>query len=90
MPRYRITISSRSSEAMVDLVRKHKIRVSDHGARRSDEAGFLVQAVATEKEIERLEGAGYLIRKYEDVDESGRARQQEVGQGNRYKPRGSN
>jgi hypothetical protein len=74
---------------MLDLVRKHKILVSDHGARRSDDAGFLVQAVATEEEIERLEGAGYTIRKFEDVDEYGRARQLEVGKGNRYKPSGS-
>ena len=85
MPRYRITISSRSSEAMLDLVRKHRISVSDHGARRGGEAGYLVHAIATDEEIERLEKAGYAVEKHEDVDATGKARQKEVGQGDRYK-----
>ena len=61
MPRYRITVSSRSGEAMVDLVRKHKILVSDHGARRNEEVGFLVHAIATDEEINRLRVEGYIV-----------------------------
>src|SRR6185295_9716837 len=41
MPRYHIIITSRDAEAMLDLVRVHKINVLDHGQRRMQE-GFLV------------------------------------------------
>jgi hypothetical protein len=85
MPRYRITISSRSGQAMTDLVHKHKIPVLDHGARASKEAGFTVDAIVEEPDIQRLRDAGYTIQQHEDVDETGKARQKEVGQGNRYK-----
>jgi hypothetical protein len=61
MPRYRITISSRSREAIFDLVREHKIAVSDHGARHNEDVGYLVHAVATEDEIELLRAHGYIV-----------------------------
>jgi len=85
MPRYHITISSQSGQAMTDLVRKYKIDVLDHGARHSKEAGFLVHAIVPDSDIERLRDAGYTVKQHEDVDETGKARQKEVGQGNRYK-----
>lgn len=85
MPRYHISITSRSGQAMVDLVRKHHVHVLDHGARGSRETGFLVHAIADEADIARLRDAGYAVEQLEDVDETGRARQQEVGRGNRYK-----
>lgn len=84
MPRYRISISSQSGQAMTDLVRVHKIQVLDHGARR-EEAGFLVYAIVQEADIKRLQDAGYTVQQFEDVDETGKARQKEVGRGNRYK-----
>ena len=71
MPRYRITISSRRGEAMVDLVRKHKILVSDHGARRNEEVGFLVHATATDEEIKLLMGHGYNVEKRAEVGRPG-------------------
>ncbi len=70
---------------MIDLVRKHKIQVLDHGARRSKEAGFVVHAIVSDADIQRLQDAGYNVEKLEDVDEVGRARQKEVGRGDRYK-----
>jgi hypothetical protein len=85
MPRYRITISSQSGQAMTDLVLKHKIQVLDHGARRSKEAGFAVDAIVEEADIKRLRDAGYTVEQHEDVDETGKARQREVGRGDRYK-----
>ncbi|HXM48525.1 MAG TPA: hypothetical protein VN956_11830 [Pyrinomonadaceae bacterium] len=85
MPRYHITITSQSGQAMIDLVRKHKIQVLDHGARRSKEAGFVVHAIVSDADIQRLQDAGYNVEKLEDVDEVGRARQKEVGRGDRYK-----
>jgi hypothetical protein len=68
MPRYRVTISSRSGEAMVDLVRRHKILVEDHGARRNDDVGLLVHAIATDEEINRLTAAGYIVETRGEVD----------------------
>ena len=85
MPRYHITITGQTGEAMIDLVRQHKIQVLDHGAHRSREAGFLVHAIASENDIQRLQDAGYTVEKHEDIDEVGRARQKEVGRGDRYK-----
>jgi hypothetical protein len=84
MPRYRITISSRSGQAMTDLVRKYKIPVLDHGARRSKETGFAVDAIVEEADIKRLRDAGYTVEQHEDADATGKERQKEVGKGNRY------
>jgi hypothetical protein len=53
---------------MVDLVRRHKILVEDHGARRNDEVGFLVHAIATDDEIDLLRGAGYVVETRAAVD----------------------
>lgn len=85
MPRYRITISGPSDEAMLDLVRKYKISVLDHGIRHIEGTGFVVDAIAEPSEIQTLEAAGYHIQQHEDVDKVGKARQREVGRGNRYK-----
>jgi hypothetical protein len=46
---------------MFDLVWKHKILVSDHGARINEEVGFLVHAVATGEEIDLLRAHGYAV-----------------------------
>lgn len=84
MPRYRVTISGPSEEAMRDLVRKHHIPVFDHGIRRDKRAGYLVGAVLQPEQIKMLQARGYKIQRHEDVDKAGKARQREVGQGNRY------
>ncbi len=89
MPRYRITITGKDREAMLDLVRKHKLQVFDHGNRYSDSEGYSVGALAEPADIQALEKAGYQIRRHEDVDEQGKARQKEVGRGDRYKERRS-
>lgn len=81
MPRYRITITSKDREAMLDLVRKHQIQVFDHGTRYSDSVGYSVDTVAEPADIQKLENEGYAVRRHEDVDELGKARQQEVGRG---------
>jgi hypothetical protein len=85
MPRFRITISNPSNEAMADLVSKYKIRVFDHGIRYNEGSGFVVDAFAEPNEIQTLEAAGYHVERHEDVDKEGRLRQKEVGKGNRYK-----
>ena len=84
MPRYRITISSPSDEAMLDLVRTHKINVSDHSGRHREDSGYVVQAIAEPAEIHKLKALGYQVKTHEDVDVRGKERRKEVGQGNRY------
>ena len=69
MPRYRVTISGQGYEPMADLVRLHQVTVD---------------AIADDGVIQKLVQAGYAVERHEDVDELGRQRQQEVGQGNRY------
>lgn len=88
MPRYRTTISSRDREAMLDLVRKHKIQVDDHSARTTESGGYSVDAILEPPDIQKLEQAGYHVQQHEDVDEAGKARQKEVGHGNRYQEKG--
>jgi hypothetical protein len=85
MPRYRITVSGKDREAMLDLARKHKIQVFDHGIHYDDTVGYSVGALAEPADIQALEKAGYQIRRHEDVDKQGKERQQEVGEGDRYK-----
>lgn len=67
---------------MLDLVRVHKINVSDHGVRHRQDTGHIVQAIAEPAEIKKLEALGYQVQKHEDVDVLGRERQKEVDRGN--------
>jgi hypothetical protein len=85
MPRYRVTITNPSTEAMADLIRKYKLHVIDHSVRQDkDTAHHHVDAIVQPDEIQLLEDKGYHVERHEDVDEIGRARQMEVGKGNRY------
>ncbi len=84
MARYRITISNHSGQAMADLVKVYQIQVLDHGSHRDKAAGLVIHAIVEESDIQRLQQAGYSVEQHEDVDATGKARQKEVGQGNRY------
>jgi carboxypeptidase T len=84
MPRYRITISGPDKAAMADLVRKHHIRIFDHGIRFAPDKGYSVGAFAAPDEISKLQQNGYVVVQHEDADEAGKIRQREVGRGNRY------
>jgi hypothetical protein len=94
MPRYRVTIFGQDYDAMADLVRKHKIGVLPRTVRQLDEGGYSVDAIVDDAQIRSLEtravengapeASGYTIERHEDVDEAGKARQEEVGRGNDY------
>lgn len=84
MPRFHITIHSNDREKLRDLVRVHKLQVFEHGTQH-DDSGYTVHAMAQPAEIAALKAAGYHVEQHEDLDEKGRARQQEVGKGNRYR-----
>ncbi len=88
MPRYRTTITSKDREAMLDLIRKHKIQVLDHGAHSTESGGYSVDAILEPADIQKLEKAGYDVQRHEDVDKTGKERQKEVGRGDRYKQPG--
>lgn len=87
-PRYRITITSTDRDAMLDLVRTHHIEVFDHGIRYVASVGYSVDAAADSSEIATLRAAGYALRKHEDLGRRGKARQKEVGKGDRYERAG--
>ena len=91
MPRYRVTIFGRDYDAMADLVRKHKVDVLRHTVRQLDEGGYSVDAIVDDAQIRSLqtravetEAGEYTIERHEDVDEAGKARQEEVGKGDDY------
>ena len=88
MAYYRATIRSTDREAMLDLVRKHKIQVFDHTARYADVEGWSVDAALEPADIRRLERAGYHVERHEDIAKLGKARQAEVGRGDRYRKPG--
>jgi hypothetical protein len=85
MPRFRITIESPDREAMLDLVRVHKIPVYDHGVQRTSSGDYAVQASASAADIAKLKAAGYSVEKHEDIEARGKKRQKEVGKGDRYR-----
>jgi len=84
MPRYRVTISGQGYEPMADLVRVHQVNVLHQTSRHRGQQRYTVDAIADDGAIQKLIQAGYAVERHEDVDEVGRQRQQEVGQGNRY------
>lgn len=77
MPRYHVKITGKDYDAMADLVRKYKINVARHTVEKL-KAGYRVDADANGRQLRTLEGAGYKIDRYEDVDKEGKKRQKEV------------
>jgi hypothetical protein len=69
---------------MADLVRLHQVVVLHRTSRHLGGQRYTVDALADDGVIHKLAQAGYTVERHEDVDELGRQRQQEVGQGNRY------
>jgi hypothetical protein len=84
MPRYHVTIAGQGYEAMADLVRTHQVSVLRQTVRDKGKQRYTVDAIVDESAIPRLTAAGYQVTRNHDVDEVGRERQKEVGQGDRY------
>jgi len=86
MARYLAAISGADYDTMADLRRRHNITVQRNSVRRTRAGGtFTVQAIVDEAQMRDLEQAGYQVRTLENLDESGVARQAEVGRGDRYR-----
>ena len=84
MPRYRVTIFGRDYDAMADLVREHKVDVLRQTVRELEGGGYSVDAIVQDAQIDTLERGEYTIQRHEDVDEVGKARQEEIGRGDDY------
>jgi hypothetical protein len=93
MPRYRVTIFAPDFDAMADLVRRHGVDVLRHTVRQLDQGGYSVDAIVDDSQIRSLETRAletealereYAIERHENVDEAGKARQQEVSSGDEY------
>lgn len=84
MPRYHVTITGQGYDAMADLVRTHHVSVLHKTVRDKGKQGYTVDAIVDGPAIQRLTAAGYEVTRNHDVDEVGRERQKEVGQGDRY------
>lgn len=87
MPRYRVAIYGESYPAMLELINKHKVNVLDHGSRKLNEHLYRAYAILDAIQIKRVETAGYKVERHEDVDETAKQRQGEVGTGDRYRDR---
>ena len=97
MPRYRVTIFAPDYDAMADLVRKHGVDILRHTVRRLDQGGYSVDAIVDDSQIHALESRAldtealereYTIGRHENVDETAKARQEEVGSGDVYEQPG--
>ena len=78
MPYYRVTITGKDRDAMLDLTRHHEVEVFPSTARERDEGAWQVDAILDEEQSEMLGASGYEIERHEDVEEQGRLRQTEV------------
>ncbi len=83
-----VTIVGQNYEAMADLVRKHRIEVFEHSARRLEGGRFRVDATLDDRKIRELEADGYAVERHERVEHIAQSRQKEVGRGDRYRRSG--
>jgi carboxypeptidase T len=83
--RFMVTITGKNQDAMADLVRKHGISVvRQTGQQLYDKTGFTVDAIIGSDQIKALEKEGYRVKVREDLEKIQKARQAEVGKGDRY------
>ena len=84
MASFHVTITGQGYDAMADLVRAHHVHVLHKTVRDKGKQRYTVDAIVDDGAIRRLTAAGYEVTRNHDVDELGRERQKEVGQGDRY------
>lgn len=79
-----ILITARDAEAMRALLREHPLDVACGGPQRRADGTIAVEAYVPEDETDRLQKRGVEIQVLDDATATGRARQKEVGKGNRF------
>jgi hypothetical protein len=78
MPYYRVTITGRNRDAMLDLTRRFEMEVFPSTAQEREGGAWQVDAILDEEQSEMLGASGYEIVRHEDVEEQGHLRQAEV------------
>jgi hypothetical protein len=86
MPKLLITITERDRDAMMDLIRKHRIEIIRQTAHvLSGEQGYSVDAIVESDRFDELRDLGYQVEIKENIEEIGIARQSLVGKGDRFR-----
>lgn len=78
MGQFVVRIRAASLKRLQDLQRIFNVDVVRATGRQID-SGFAVEALVSEKEIEKLREEGYQVEVIEDAEEVGRQRRKEVG-----------
>lgn len=86
MPKLLVNIVEQDRDAMMDLLRKHRIEIIRQTARVLDEGqGYSVDAIVETDQFENLHALGYRVEIKENIEEVGKARQTFVGKGDRFR-----
>lgn len=80
----RILITAKDESAMRKLLLEKQLDLSCGGPKRLESGAIVVEAYVSEQEVERLKKYGVKIDVLGDESEALRARQKEVGKGNRF------
>lgn len=78
MPRYRVTVTGKTYDAMADLIRVHGLNLAGHTGKKAGRGRFSTDVFADDEQLARLREAGYELDVHEDVHEAGKRRQAEV------------
>lgn len=80
----RILITAKDKAALSALLREHELDLACAAPRRRDGGAVSVEAYVPESRLERLRQYEVKVDILDDASATARARQKEVGQGNRF------
>jgi hypothetical protein len=80
----RLLITARDAETLRALLREHPLDLSCGGPKQHEGGAVSVEAYVPENQVDRLRQHGMKIDILDDASATARARQAEVGQGNRF------
>jgi hypothetical protein len=83
----RILITARDDQAMLALLRRLRLDLSCGGPKRHEGGGLSVEAYIPSGQLDEIKKYGVKVDVLDDASATARARQQEVGKGNRYSER---
>ncbi|MER5756039.1 hypothetical protein [Streptomyces sp. NPDC002088] len=81
----RVRVTAKDAETLRALLREAHPDVGGR-PRQGDDGSFSIEAYVSPEQAEALEREGVTVRALEDVTATGRARQAEVGEGDRFAP----
>lgn len=74
----RVTIAGRSREAMLDLVRRHRVDVLENTVRKLADGTLRVDAVLPTARVGELGRAGYAVTVLQDIEQVAALRRREI------------